>query len=57
MAGGGSTSALHSRNAAGVGREADAIDQTVRRCLNPTIHLELIKLAVQDALEQHRLRW
>jgi hypothetical protein len=42
--------------AARVGGESDAIEQEVMRRISHTIHPELIKLAVQDALEQRKPR-
>ena len=43
--------------AAGVGGEFDAIEQEVMRRIGHEIHPELIKLAVQDAVEQRKPRW
>jgi hypothetical protein len=43
--------------AAGVGGEFDAIEREVLRRISHTIHPELIKLAVRDALEQRKPRW
>jgi hypothetical protein len=43
--------------AAQVGGEAEAIEREVMRRISHTIHPELIKLAVQDALEQRKPRW
>jgi hypothetical protein len=42
--------------AAGVGGEADAIEREVVRRVGRGIRPELIKLAVQDAVEQRRKR-
>jgi len=38
--------------AAGVGGEADAIEKEVLRRLGPGVQPELVKLAVQDVMEQ-----
>jgi hypothetical protein len=43
--------------AAGVGGEAEAIEREVMRRISHTIHPELIKLAVQGALDQRKPRW
>jgi hypothetical protein len=43
--------------AAQVGGEAEAIEQEVMRRIGHEIHPELIKLAVQDAIEQRKPRW
>jgi hypothetical protein len=43
--------------AAQVGGEAEAIVREVMRRISHTMHPELIKLAVQDALEQRNLLW
>ena len=43
--------------AAQVGDEAEAIEREVMRRVSHTIHPELIKLAVQDALEQRKPNW
>jgi hypothetical protein len=43
--------------AAQVGGEAEAIEREVLRRISHSIHPELIKLAVQDALEQRKSRW
>jgi hypothetical protein len=43
--------------AAGVGGEADAIEREVMRRVGPSIHAELIRLAVQDAVGQRKPRW
>jgi hypothetical protein len=41
----------------GVGGEADAIEREVMRRVSHTIHPDLIKLAVRDAVEQRKPRW
>jgi hypothetical protein len=43
--------------AARVGGEAEAIEREEMRRISHTIHPELIKLAVQDAIEQRKPRW
>jgi hypothetical protein len=43
--------------AAGVGGEADAIEKEVMRRVGHGTHPELIKLAVQDAIEGRKPRW
>jgi hypothetical protein len=43
--------------AAGVGGDADAIEKEVIRRLGDGIHAELVKLAVQDVMEQRKPRW
>jgi hypothetical protein len=43
--------------AAQVGGEAEAIEREVMRRVSHTIHPELIKLAVKDAVEQRKPRW
>jgi hypothetical protein len=43
--------------AAGVGGEAEAIEEEVARRLRPEIHPELIKFAVQDVRERREPRW
>ena len=43
--------------AAGVGGEVDAIEREVMRRCGQSIHAELIKSAVQDAVEQRKPRW
>jgi hypothetical protein len=43
--------------AAGVGGGADAIDRKATRRLGPGIHAELVKLAVQDVIDQQKPRW
>jgi hypothetical protein len=43
--------------AAQVGGEAEAIEREVMRRVGHEIHPELIKLAVQDAIEQRKPRW
>jgi hypothetical protein len=43
--------------AAGVGGEADAIEKDILRRCGHGIHPELIKLAVQDAVERRKPRW
>jgi hypothetical protein len=43
--------------AAGVGGKADAIAKEVMRRGGHGIHPELIKLAVQDAVERRKPRW
>ena len=43
--------------AAGVGGEADEIEKEVVRRLNSGIHPKLIKLAVQDVMDQRKPRW
>ncbi len=43
--------------AAAVGGEADEIEQEVMRRISHITHPELIKLAVQDAIEQRKPRW
>ena len=43
--------------AAGIGGEAAAIEREVMRRVSPGIHPELVKLAVEDALENRRPRW
>jgi hypothetical protein len=40
-----------------VGGEADDIEREVVRRIGHTIHPELIRLAVQDAIEQRKPRW
>lgn len=43
--------------AAGVGDASDAIAREVRRRLGPSIADELIRLAVEDALDERKPRW
>jgi hypothetical protein len=42
--------------AAGVGGEADAIERGILRCLGPGVHPDLVRVAVQDAMERRRPR-
>jgi hypothetical protein len=43
--------------AAGIGGEAEAIEREVMRRLSPGIHIDLVKVAVQDASEGRKARW
>jgi hypothetical protein len=43
--------------AAGIGGEADEIEKEVTRRVGHGIHAELIKMAVQDAVERRKPRW
>ena len=43
--------------AAGVGGEADAIEEEVKRRLTSNVHPESVKLAVRDVIERHKPRW
>ena len=43
--------------AAQVGGEPDAIEKEVLRRVGPGIHPEVVKLAVQDALEPRKPQW
>jgi len=43
--------------AAGVGGEADAIEREVLRRIGPGVPPELVKMAIQDAMERRRPRW
>jgi hypothetical protein len=42
---------------AGVGGEADAIEREVLRHLGPGVHLDRVRLAVQDVMERRKPRW
>ena len=43
--------------AAGIGGDAKDIEQEVKRRVGPGIHPKLIKMAVEDALDQRKPRW
>lgn len=38
-------------------REAEAIEKEMMRRISHTIHPEIIKVAVQDAIEQRKPQW